>query len=100
MVNKTFANMNYHLVFLCPAGEKNSINFKAVKISNGKKSYALYKDIPENVQRFERNQWIAMIDIQTSYFKRSHLRKTPSPNHRQVDYFLLFFENTILSSLL
>ena len=69
MVNKTFANMNYHLVFLCPAGEKNSINFKAVKISNGKKPYSLYNEIPENVQRFEGNQWIATIDIQTSYEK-------------------------------
>ena len=69
IVNKTFANMNYHIVFLCPAGEKNSINFKAVKIADVSGLYAKYKDIPENAQRFEGNQWISMIDIRPSYEK-------------------------------
>ena len=69
IVHKTFANMNYHIVFLCPAGGKNSKKFKALKISDGDETYALYKNIPENVRRFEGNQWISLIEIDPSYEK-------------------------------
>ena len=64
IVNKTFPNLNYHLIFLCPAGDKNSINFEAVKISStGKKVYKNFANIPENAQRFEGNQWISEIEM-------------------------------------
>ena len=69
IVSNTFPNMSYHIVFLCPVGEKNPLDFKAVKILKKTKVYAHYKDIPEEVQRFEGNQWFSIINLQTSYEK-------------------------------
>ena len=64
IVNKTFPNLNYHIIFLCPAGDKNSKNFEAVKISStGNKVYKNFASIPENAQRFEGNQWISEIEM-------------------------------------
>ena len=63
-VNKTFPNLHYHIIFLCAAGEENSMNSEAVKISStGNKIYKYFANIPENVRRFEGNQWISEIEM-------------------------------------
>ena len=63
-VNKTFPNLHYHIIFLCPTGDKSSKNFEAVKISStGNNIYKNVANISKNAQRFEWTQWISEIEM-------------------------------------
>ena len=58
----------YHLVFICPKGKKNTLNFTHQKIEafNNNTSVSLNKNfdkIGENSKRFVCNQWLAEFDI-------------------------------------
>jgi len=68
LISKTYPNLNYHIVFVCPQGETNTNNFKAVKISaGGDIILKTFQSIPEDAKRFEGNQWVAEFVIKTSY---------------------------------
>jgi len=67
LISKTYPNLNYHIVFVCPKGESNTSKFKAVKISDGEDTFKTFKSIPEDAKRFEGNQWVAEFVVKTSY---------------------------------
>jgi len=73
VINKIYPNLNYYIIFLCPDGDENKNNFKAVKIAGGKAFYKLFRNIPVNVRKFEGNQWITEFGIKTSYEKNALL---------------------------